>query len=284
MKDKSTKNTDKDKTKKRSAYRQLVEDMRSHSSKSTVAVYFTVRLLIIFTLVHQALIGNYYNVFLCAVSLVLILTPAILERKFKINLPSTLEIVVIVFVFCAEILGEINSFYIHIPIWDTLLHTTTGFWAASVGFAFIDLINQNAKRTHMAPVFVAIVTFCFSMTVAVVWEFFEFGADMLFNTDMQKDSVVTRVDTTYLDETRSNQTVHIKGIDRTVMYDSDGNELAAVENGYLDVGVRDTMKDMFVNMLGAAAFTALGFLYLKRREKYKFVESIIVSKDESRTE
>lgn len=269
------------KSKKESPYKQLISHMKTHSGRSTLIIYLAVRMLILLTLVHQALKGNYYNVLLCAMSLVLILLPAIIERRFSIRLPSLLENVVIIFVFCAEILGEINSFYIHIPIWDTVLHTTTGFWAASVGFAFIDLINQKAKRTHMAPVFVALVAFCFSMTVGVMWEFFEYGADMLTKTDMQKDRVVTSVNTTYLDETRRNQVVHIDGIARTVMYDADGNELAAVENGYLDVGIIDTMKDLFVNMIGAVVFTFLGFLYLKNREKYKFFENLIASRDTS---
>lgn len=233
--------------------------------------------MVIGVLVRQIFLENIQNVMLCILSVALMYIPAFLKSTMKLTLPNALEIAMIVFVFAAEILGEIDNFYGRIPFWDTLLHTTTGFLAASVGFGIIDLLNTHSKRIQMTPLFVALLSFCFSMTVGIMWEFFEFSGDRLLNKDMQKDRIITTVATVELNPERANKEVVIKGIDRTVMYDKDGNELAAVEGGYLDIGLIDTMKDLAVNMVGALVFSAAGFLYIHRRDKYKFAGKFIIT-------
>lgn len=244
--------------------------------KGILTLYLVLRGLVLLCLVMQAVNGNWFNVLLCVLTLFLLLLPALVETTFKVQLPTLLEVTVLLFVFSAEILGEIGNFYQNIPHWDTVLHTITGFWAAGVGFSLVDLLNRRSQRNHLTPVFVALVAFCFSMTVGIVWEFFEFGSDRFFRTDMQKDRIVSRVDTVELDPNRSNTVVHIRGIDHTVMYDADGAELARIEGGYLDIGIIDTMKDLFVNMIGAVVFSAFGFLYICRREKYGFVGNLLI--------
>ena len=244
--------------------------------KGILTLYLVLRGLVLLCLVMQAVNGNWFNVLLCVLTLFLLLLPALVETTFKVQLPTLLEVTVLLFVFSAEILGEIGNFYQNIPHWDTVLHTITGFWAAGVGFSLVDLLNRRSQRNHLTPVFVALVAFCFSMTVGIVWEFFEFGSDRFLRTDMQKDRIVSRVDTVELDPNRSNTVVHIRGIDHTVMYDADGAELARIEGGYLDVGIIDTMKDLFVNMIGAAVFSVFGFLYICRREKYGFVGNLLI--------
>ena len=75
-----------------------------------------------------------------------------------------------------------------------MLHTTTGFLCAATGFALIDILNRNSKiKFQLSPIYVAVAAFCFSMTVGVLWEFFEFGMDRLFMMDMQKDTVVNAI-------------------------------------------------------------------------------------------
>ena len=244
--------------------------------KGILTLYLVLRGLVLLCLVMQAVNGNWFNVLLCVLTLFLLLLPALVETTFKVQLPTLLEVTVLLFVFSAEILGEIGNFYQNIPHWDTVLHTITGFWAAGVGFSLVDLLNRRSQRNHLTPVFVALVAFCFSMTVGIVWEFFEFGSDRFLRTDMQKDRIVSRVDTVELDPNRSNTVVHIRGIDHTVMYDADGAELARIEGGYLDIGIIDTMKDLFVNMIGAVVFSAFGFLYICRREKYGFVGNLLI--------
>lgn len=247
------------------------------ADKKSFAVYAILRILVLLTLVRNICNGNFENVFVCILSLILFLAPFFIENKFKITIPSTLEIIILCFIFSAEILGEINSFYVRIPHFDTLLHTINGFLCAGVGFSLVDLFNENSKKINLSPFFVSIVAFCFSMTIGVLWEFFEYGADRLLGFDMQKDNIVDKLSTVELDETKSNKVVNVDNIDKTIIYDKDGNILTEF-NGYLDIGIIDTMKDLIVNFIGAICFSIFGFLYINNREKYKFVDNFILTK------
>lgn len=102
--------------------------------------------------------------------------PSLVQVTFKIELPSALEITILIFIFAAEILGEIQEFYLAFPFWDTVLHTLNGFLAAAIGFSMVDLLNRSDRlKFELSPLFMAIVAFCFSMTIGVVWEFLNSG-------------------------------------------------------------------------------------------------------------
>lgn len=245
--------------------------------KSTIIMYFVLRVLIVLEIVMCVFRGDYYSVFICALSLLLMMLPSICEHQLNIDLPDTLEVIIILFIFSAEILGEINSFYIKIPYWDTVLHTINGFLCAAVGFAMIDILNRNEKFSFkLSPLYLAIVAFCFSMTVGVIWEFFEYGCDQLLNLDMQKDCVVNTINSVELDSTKTNTVVRIEDIQDVIIVHSDGTQESLELGGYLDVGISDTMKDLFVNFIGAVIFSNIGFFYVKHRGKQnKFVEHFI---------
>ena len=261
--------------KKPGLYRQLIDEIKEN--RSTFVIFVILRILVIIVGVRQFFVGNYENVFLCAATLVLFMVPAFIEKLFKVRLPSILEIVVLVFIFAAEILGEISDYYVKFAFWDTMLHVTTGFLAAAVGLSLIDILNRSTRiGLSLSPLFVALVSFCFSMTIGVLWEFFEFGADVLFLTDMQKDTVVTNISSVLLNPEPINKSIIIKDITETVV---NGQPLGI--NGYLDIGLYDTMKDLFVNFVGAVTFSLFGFFYTKysgRRGK-KLVEGLKITKD-----
>ena len=247
-----------------------------YANKRTLTVYLVLRALVIAVMVRAFFRGAYENMFMCGLTLVLMILPSILTKKLKIYLPSALEIVILCFIFAAEILGEISSFYINVPHWDTMLHTINGFLCAAVGFALVDLFNRDERFTFkLSPLFLAVVAFCFSMTIGVLWEFFEFSADHFFATDRQKDTIVRQINTVELDETRTNKVVKIKNIDDVIIVHTDGSEESLGLGGYLDIGIIDTMKDLFVNFIGAVVFSILGFIYVKTRGKGKIASSFI---------
>ena len=139
----------------------------------------------------------------------------------------------------------------------------------------IDILNRSERfYTKMAPIFIALVAFCFSMTIGVLWEFFEFGMDTLTNTDMQKDRIVRTISSIKLNDEGKNEPNVIKNIKKTIIYTEDNQEFV-INDGYLDIGIRDTMKDLLVNLIGATTFSAIGFLYIKNRKDYKFTEKFI---------
>ncbi len=256
-----------------------IKDFYSENKKSTLWVYIILRLLVIVCLVFQVLHGNWDSVFLCFLTLVLFTLPYLIDRKLHISLPSVLESIILLFIFSAEILGEIQNFYGIFKYWDTILHTLNGFLCAAIGFSMIDILNQNDKLSiNLSPIFVAIVAFCFSMTIGVLWEFFEFGADTIVRTDMQKDRIVSSFSSVSLHPEGKNIPVILNDIEKTVIYanDSNGNPvMTTINNGYLDLGIIDTMKDLLVNFIGAVVFSVIGLFYIKNRDKYKFAEHFI---------
>ena len=244
-------------------------ELREH--RSSFIVYFTLRALVIATMILQILNRNYENVFLCALTLLLLIMPSLMQITFRVELPTTLEIIILIFIFAAEILGEIREFYLIFPFWDTALHTLNGFLAAAIGFSLVDLLNRSERTVfNLSPLFTAIVAFCFSMTIGVVWEFFEFGMDQLAGFDMQKDTVIHVIRSVTLDPEGHNVPYEISGITETVV---NGQELGL--GGYLDIGLIDTMQDLIVNFIGAFVFSVIGFFYVKNRGKGKLAGRFI---------
>ncbi len=264
---------DEDQKAKEKKIRKNLRTMYRETKKSELLVYLIVRFLTILCMVLQIVRGDLNNAFLCLFTLVLFTIPIYVEDKYKLEFPSVLESIMYMFIFAAEILGEINNFYGIIPYWDTLLHTLNGFLCAGVGFALIDLLNENSKALNLSPIYVSIVAFCFSMTIGVCWEFFEYGMDIYTKTDMQKDTVINSIYTVDFDDTKSNKVVPVKNIRETRIVTDD--ETFIIENGYLDIGLEDTMMDLFVNFIGAMWFSIIGYMYIHNREKYKFVDNFL---------
>lgn len=255
--------------------KRLVSYYKEEENKKVAIFYTVLRLLVILCLIREIILGNYHNVFLCLLTLVLFIIPFFVEDKFKVTIPNVLEIIILLFIFSAEILGEIQNFYNLIPNWDMILHTLNGFLAAAIGFSLIDILNTTDKfHIKMSPIFVALVSFCFSMTVGIVWEFFEFTADNLLNTDMQKDSIITKISSVNLENKDDFVPKVIKDISKTTIH-YENNKIITISDGYLDIGLIDTMEDLLVNLLGASFFSILGYFYILKRDKYKGIEHFI---------
>lgn len=244
--------------------------------KPTVSlVYLVLRLSVILVMVAQFFNGNFQNVFLCGLTLILFLLPTIFEHKLQVDLPDTLEIIIMLFIFAAEILGEIRAYYTTYQGWDTMLHTLNGFLCAAIGFSLVDMLNREERFSlELSPAFMAIVAFCFSMTIGVLWEFFECLMDYFFLLDMQKDTIVTQLSTVMMDPTGGNTPVIFQDITDVIIV-SGGEEISLGLGGYLDIGILDTMKDLFVNFIGAVVFSFVGYFYVKNRGKGRFAGRFI---------
>ena len=247
------------KREKRAFQKAIQMELREH--KSSFLVFSVLRVLVIVSLVRQIMLGSYESAFYCALALALLYVPSWVQVQLRIELPPALEISVLCFIFAAEILGEVHAFYVRIPGWDTMLHTINGFLAAAVGFSLVKLLNDSKKITFdLSPFYLSLVAFCFSMTIGVLWEFFEFSMDWWFGADMQKDTVIHALHSVTLDPTRSNRVVAVKGI-----YDVVINGESLGMGGYLDIGLIDTMKDLLVNFVGAVVFSVTGFFYARSK-------------------
>ena len=239
-------------------------------------LYVLLRLSVVMVLIARALDGDFESVMLCVLTLLLFTLPSVIERRLKVDLPDTLEIIILLFIYAAEILGEIRAFYILFPFWDTMLHTLNGFLCAAIGFSLVDLLNRSQKFTFtLSPLYLSIVAFCFSMTVGVLWEFFECLMDQLFFLDMQKDTIIPAISSVMLDPAGGNHPVRIGDIQDVILVLSDGTRQSLGLGGYLDIGLLDTMEDLFVNFVGAAVFSTVGYFYVKRRGRGRFARRFI---------
>lgn len=229
--------------------------------------YVVLRFIVILILIRCILRGDIESAFVCVLVLVIYLLPQFVENRLNIDIPTTLEVIIFVFVFAAEILGELQSYFIKYSNWDTILHTSSGFLCAAVGFSLVDLLNRsdNAK-VQLSPGYLAITAFCFSMTIGILWEFIEFSADRLFLLDMQKDTIVNQISSVSLDPTNSNISITVKGI-KDVILVTDSGEQALGLGGFLDIGLYDTMEDLFVNFVGAVVFSVVAFFECKSEKR-----------------
>ncbi len=254
-------------------YMSLIEQAKSN--KKAFRIYVLMQVLTIGVFIRSAMNQQWESCLICVLACILFLIPPFFEKNFRIDLPTALEIVVYLFVFCAEILGEIECYYVKYKFWDTMLHTVNGFMFAAFGFCLVDLFNRKKKFTfQLSAGFLALVAFCFSMTIGIMWEFVEYSIDHVFQMDMQKDTLVQSVSSVYLDETDSNIPVRVNDIDETIIIYDDG-KMMRIEGGYLDVGLNDTIKDLFVNFLGAVTFSSIGYIYIKQRGKGVIAASLI---------
>lgn len=244
--------------------------VRIKKHKATFIVYIILRILVVACLIVALFRKDFQSAFICGLSLVLFSVPSFLAHRLKITLPSTLEVIILLFIFAAEILGELGYYYVRVPHWDTILHTVNGFLCAAIGFALIDILNTDKTiKFELSPLFVSVVSLCFSMTVGILWEFFEFFSDMLLRTDMQKDFIVNNISSIALDETLRNRTVRIDNISSIIINGK------TFEGGYIDIGLIDTMKDLLVNFAGAVVFSFIGYFYIKNRGRGKIAEKFI---------
>ena len=246
-----------------------------YNHKWTVVVFVVLRVLVVLTGVLSALRQDYESVFIAAITFFLLLLPSIISRKLRIELPGTLEVFLLCFIFASTILGEINKFYVRVPHWDTILHTINGFCFAAIGFALVDMLNRHERVSlRLSPLFLAITAFCFSMTIGVLWEFYEYAGDRFFVLDMQKDTVIRDFNSVALDESMNNIPIRVTDIADVAIIHSDGSTQALGLGGYLDVGIHDTMKDLLVNMVGAVVFSAIGYCFVKKKGKGKFAPRV----------
>ena len=258
------------------SFRESMAWRRIRHKKALLWLYNILRLLVILVMVLQILNRNYENVYICVLTLLLFALPSFVERRLHIDLPDALEVFILLFIFAAEILGEIQEYYLIFPFWDTVLHTINGFLFAAIGFSVVNILNRD-KDTSMSlsPFYMALTAFCFSMTIGVLWEFFEWSMDSFFGLDMQKDTILTAFNTVNLDPNGHNVAYPVRGVVDTILVYADGTQQRLGLGGYLDVGLHDTMMDLLVNLIGATIFSFVGYFYVKSKGKGRLARMFI---------
>lgn len=261
--------------KKRDRLRLYIERSKKNIKEHKIlfAVYLVMRLFVVITMIFELLNREYYNFFFCIMTLILFMIPSFVENRIKIDVPDVLEVIILLFIFAGQTLGELAEYYITYPYWDTMLHTVNGFLCAAIGLALIDILNNSPKfAISLSPLYVALTAFAFSMTVGVIWEFFEYGMDTLFHTDMQKDTIINSISSIIFNPDGRNKAV-TEAIESVVVNGKEWNY-----GGYIDIGLIDTMKDLLVNFVGAVVFSVIGYFYVKNKGKNRYLSHFILTK------
>ena len=216
-------------------------------------VYFLTFIFLIFGI----FLSNGRMIFISLLTLILFFLLEYLEKLFKLELSFSLKLLLVVFIFSAQVFGEILNFYFVIPFWDNILHFIAGFISSCFGFSIIYYWSLKCNKDKI-PLFISFIfLICFSISISVLWEFFEFSMDSYLGFDMQKDTYVDKINTVSIGDVDNSFVNSFDNILYTDIYY--GDEFYRIDKGYLDVGLIDTMEDMFFNLVGAFCF---GFLYL----------------------
>ncbi|MGN1096026.1 MAG: hypothetical protein ACI4QR_06525 [Eubacteriales bacterium] len=260
-------------------------------SALNIVIYIFVRLIFIVAAVIAATNADYLTAFQCVLAFVVFLLPSMMDKKFNIELPNALELAIIIFTFMAVLGGELGNFYAQYPLWDKILHTSSGFMIAAIGLALINFMNKRKSAIgNLSPFFICAFAFCFALSIEVIWEFFEFAVDKFsMTTDMQADYFVTSFASKKAGGDKNPVPLVVDNIKNVVINFSNGRE-PLVLPAYIDIGGKDTMYDLMVGALGAFIFCTVEFIALtarKARSKkraQKIADSFVIKKRLSDTE
>ena len=204
---------------------------------------------------------TYTTSIVSVISLFIFILPNIVGKIFKVKFPMLLDIVICIFTFFAQILGDIYNFYLIIPWWDDFLHFTSGMMFIEIGYFFIDLIKINNSKICLSPLFMVAISFYFTITVLTFWECIEFGCDKFLGTDTQKDTIVTEINSSEFTRKNKGTDKYIK-IDTLIVNNQDWNEKYG---GYLDIGLHDTMYDLLNGIIGAFFYSIVRYYNTKNK-------------------
>ena len=221
-------------------------------------------------------INDHRMVFISVLTIFLFLLCLFIERILRVRFPFLLRFFIFSFIFLAEIFGEVFNFYSTVSFWDNFLHFLSGIITSCFGFSLVYVFLERCVKVKNLFLISFLFIFCFSISIGVFWEFTEFGFDRYFGFDMQKDTYVKGFNTMSLD----NDDVvvsRIRGIDRTEIYVSDS--VIVLDGGYLDIGLIDTMEDLFMNVVSAFIVALCGSFYIVGRKGFSFMELLRISRE-----
>ena len=252
----------------------LSAQLSKSGGKFAISIYFILNIFVIIAMITLIFQGDIKHVMACFKILILFLIPWFIEWKYKIELSTMFIAIVQLFIYASIILGELDSYYLKYPYWDTILHTINGFLCASIGFMLVNMIFKQklSNKIEIKPIYIVVFAFCLSMTVGVLWEFYEFGMDNLCNRDMQKDTIIHTIKSIKLNHNYHSLAV-LKDVTDVTINGKDYNL-----GGYLDIGLYDTMGDLFNNFVGTLIFCVIGYFATKSEREYKILKCFIYYK------
>lgn len=240
-------------------YRKLKN--RLINDKSLLLILLIYSLFCLTSGIYFIVVSHIRNMLMSFLFLLFVPLLFIVEKLFKLKIVPLFALL-IYFIAAGSILGTCFEFYTIFPYFDIILHGISGFIFGCLGFSLMELLvgkANNAKR------FLACLLFgvAFSLAIAVLWEIFEYCATLI-GIDMMEDTIINSFDS-YLLAGNHSEVVTIDGITKTIIYYKNGQTLEI--NGYLDIGLLDTLHDMIICVIGSIVFTFIVSISYKKYPK-----------------
>jgi len=150
---------------------------------------WTLRLVILGTVVWTLFQFQWESFFLAVLAYVLSFIPEFIELQFKTFLPVEFDFAVTLFVFLSVFLGEIGGVYERFFWWDAVLHLAFGFTLGYVAFLWL-YVKVKQGKLDAGPKMKGFIIFCVALALGALWEIFEFFMDQIFGLNMQKSGLV----------------------------------------------------------------------------------------------
>ena len=142
-----------------------------------------IRLIFVYEIIYNIFFKEYNQMLIALMGFIGTFAPFIIKKIFKIQLPKTLNFIIVLFVFCTQYLGSLKNVYDSIKSFDTILHLTSGALICVIGI--YGFLQKGAYDITQSNCIVSMFGFCFSEAAAVFWEIYEFASDKLLGTNMQ---------------------------------------------------------------------------------------------------
>jgi len=254
----------------------LIKDIKNefnNKENSVIIILYILSFIVVFFLVNEIIDKNISNILICILTLILFLIPSVVSIKLKLLFPPMSEIIIYILIFSAQILGEVLGFYVRIEIFDTILHLLYGFVMTLIGFSLINIFYKSGKiKFKNSYKYFLLFGFCYGMTSGISWEMLEYSVDKIFNQDMQDDTIITEISSIKFNKNNDTKPKTIE-IESLIV---NGEDYMKEYNGYIDIGLNDTMKDIIFNLIGGIIFLIMGYNYLKG--KCKVVNKLMIKK------
>ncbi|MFK5883512.1 MAG: hypothetical protein QM489_04125 [Candidatus Izemoplasma sp.] len=179
------------------------------------------------------------NTFLVVFTAIAILIPMAIESKYNIEVPDFLEVLLLVMLFVGVVLGFLNDYYANVKNFDKFTHTLSGVTLSVIAFQALYTLNRSKNIAFkMEPLIMSVFAYTLSITLLVIWEFYEFLSDVIsYNLDNDSGRNMQRY----------------QWINDSLIFPQ-------------DYGLYDTMIDLFVGSIGSLIVVVVGYLLIRHNK------------------
>jgi hypothetical protein len=157
----------------------IKENLLLDKKRNEIMLSYILKFMLVLATIWACMQKDNFLIFSALLSVIAILMPALISKKWHLVLPLEIDLIVTAFIIVHFLLGEIGEFYIKYWWFDLLLHSYSGFIIGLIGFIWSYMLF-SVNNVKSQPWFIATFSMSLAMAVGTIWEIFEFSMDQLF--------------------------------------------------------------------------------------------------------